>query len=97
MTKEELVKDKYYVVKYTDEYIMQFDGQMNGYCNGYIHKYSSFVRDRGSFRFHTDCIPVRECTPLEIHWLELCRKTNGWVNKPTKLPEEEIINNYTLY
>lgn len=97
MTKTDLVKDKYYVVKYNNEYIMQFDGNMNGYCKGYIHKEISFENHRGSFRFDDDCTPVRECTPLEIYWLESCRKRGGWVDKPTELPEEEIINNYALY
>ncbi len=81
MTKEDLKKDHYYIVRYTSDYIIKYSG--NELCHDVDTNQPSY-NNRGSFRFgtianHSTCIPIREANQLEINWLDACIKANKFI------------------
>lgn len=93
--KKDLIKDKYYIFRYSKNYIVKY---INQEINPAINlEEEIFIKD-GSFRLCNDkadsrsyCHCVREATPLEIAHLDACIKANKYVECPKEITNEIIL------
>jgi hypothetical protein len=88
MELNELVKNEYYIVKYTDEYVMQYDGKLDGF-SAYIKIKENYFNIRGNFRFNQDCKLIRKASNKEINWLKKCIEIERFISF-SEIKEEPI-------